>query len=57
MYHGRNAESMTEAGKRVMEDGDVFVSPITVWEITRKAALGKLVRPMPRDYTAGCRLG
>ena len=33
-----------------MADGDVFVSPITVWEITRKVALGKLARPMPPRY-------
>jgi PIN domain nuclease of toxin-antitoxin system len=50
MYHGRAAESMTKAGRRAIEDGDVFVSPITVWEITRKSALGKLARPMPRHH-------
>ena len=33
-----------------MEDGDVLVSPITVWEISRKFVLGKLVRPMPVHY-------
>jgi PIN domain nuclease of toxin-antitoxin system len=53
MYHGLAAETMTQAGKHIMEDGDVFVSPITVWEITRKAAQGKLARPVPRDYTGG----
>jgi PIN domain nuclease of toxin-antitoxin system len=51
MYHGRGAASMSEAGRLVMEEGDVFVSPITVWEITRKAAMGKLARPMPADYS------
>jgi PIN domain nuclease of toxin-antitoxin system len=53
IYHGLAAASMTDEGRHVMEDGDVFVSPITVWEITRKAALGKLARPMPGDYSGG----
>lgn len=53
MFHGRAAASMTEAGRNVMEDGDVFVSPITVWEITRKSALGGLARPVPADYMGG----
>jgi len=51
VYHGQAAASMSEAARRVMADGDVFVSPITVWEITRKAALGKLARPIPADYS------
>jgi PIN domain nuclease of toxin-antitoxin system len=33
---------MSPAVQQVMRDGDVTVSAITVWEITRKAALGKL---------------
>jgi PIN domain nuclease of toxin-antitoxin system len=49
-YHGLGGLRMTDAGRGVMEDGDVFVSPITVWEIARKAALGKLMAPMPKDY-------
>lgn len=36
------AGPMGEAGQRAMADGDVTVSAITVWEITRKASLGKL---------------
>jgi len=44
---------MTGAGRRVMEEADVFVSPITVWEITRKAGLRKLATPVPKDYTGG----
>ena len=35
--------SMTQAGSVAMT-GDVDVSPITVWELTRKASLGKLRR-------------
>jgi PIN domain nuclease of toxin-antitoxin system len=30
--------------------GNVFVSPITVWEITRKIALGKLECPAPPGF-------
>lgn len=37
--------SMTAAGNAAMS-GEVAVSPITVWELTRKASLGKL-RPLP----------
>jgi len=51
MFHGRSAEGMTDTGRSVMEEGDVFVSPITVWEITRKVSLGKLIRPVPADYS------
>jgi PIN domain nuclease of toxin-antitoxin system len=49
-YHGRGGVGMTRAGRDVMEEGDVFVSPITVWEITRKAGLGKLAAPVPKSY-------
>jgi PIN domain nuclease of toxin-antitoxin system len=30
--------------------GDIAVSPITVWEISRKIALGKLERPAPPGF-------
>ena len=36
---------MSEAGLAAMQ-GEVTVSPITVWELTRKVALGKLP-PLP----------
>jgi PIN domain nuclease of toxin-antitoxin system len=36
-----------------MNLGDVFVSPITVWEISRKVALGKLARPTPPGFSGG----
>ena len=41
---------MSGAGKAAMVDADVFVSPITVWEILRKVALGKLARPTPPGF-------
>jgi PIN domain nuclease of toxin-antitoxin system len=50
VFHGFGAAGMSTAGKRAMEDGDVFVSAITVWEITRKIALGKLARPTPPGF-------
>jgi PIN domain nuclease of toxin-antitoxin system len=53
VYHGRGGVGMTDAGKRIMEEGDVFVSSITVWEITRKAILGELAAPMPKGYAGG----
>ncbi len=40
---------MSPVVQEVMRDGDVAVSSITVWEITRKAALGKL----PSDWGEG----
>jgi PIN domain nuclease of toxin-antitoxin system len=43
------AGPMSQAVQQVMGDGDVAVSAITVWEITRKAALGKL----PSDWGEG----
>jgi PIN domain nuclease of toxin-antitoxin system len=49
--------AMTPAGNAAMA-GEVSVSPITVWELTRKASLGKLpplpaVRGSFADYLAG----
>lgn len=41
---------MSSAGKAAMIGGDVFVCPITVWEISRKIALGKLERPAPPGF-------
>jgi PIN domain nuclease of toxin-antitoxin system len=52
-FHGRDGETMTAAGREAMEDGDVFVSPITVWEIARKVSVGKLARPTPPNYRLG----
>lgn len=50
-YHGAGGATMTEKGREAMRTGDVLVSPITVWEITRKVALGKLPRPVPPGFT------
>ena len=50
VFHGYGGRGMSAAGKAAMEDGDVFVSGITVWEITRKVALGKLDRPVPPGF-------
>lgn len=53
VFHGYGGETMTEAGKLAMIYGDLLVSPITVWEITRKVALGKLERPAPPGFNGG----
>jgi PIN domain nuclease of toxin-antitoxin system len=50
VFHGYGGQSMSDGGKRAMGHGDVFVSPITVWEIARKVALGKLPRPTPPGF-------
>jgi PIN domain nuclease of toxin-antitoxin system len=50
VFHGYGGETMSEAGKAAMMADDVFVSPITVWEIARKVALGKLERPAPPGF-------
>lgn len=44
-FFANSGAIMTEAGIAAMQ-GEVAVSPITVWELTRKAALGKLP-PLP----------
>lgn len=44
---------ISRAAQQAMHDGDVAVSAITVWEITRKAALGKL----PSDWGDGGLVG
>lgn len=50
VFHGYGGQTMSSAGKAAMGAGDVFVCPITVWEITRKIALGKLERPAPPGF-------
>jgi PIN domain nuclease of toxin-antitoxin system len=42
-YFGGGSVSLGPEGRAAME-GEVHVSPITVWELTNKAALGKLPR-------------
>jgi len=50
VFHGYGGQTMTEAGNLAMTHGDLLVSPITVWEITRKAVTGKLERPAPPGF-------
>jgi len=49
-FHGFGGQTMSAAGKVAMSHGDVLVSPVTVWEISRKVAIGKLARPSPSGY-------
>ena len=49
-FHGYGGQTMSGAGKAAMSEGDVFVSPVSVWEISRKVALGKLARPSPSGH-------
>ncbi len=44
-FFAADGATMTQTGLAAMQ-GDVAVSPITVWELTRKASLGKLP-PLP----------
>ncbi|WP_428542116.1 type II toxin-antitoxin system VapC family toxin [Rhodopila sp.] len=46
-YFGGGGRTMGRAGMDAMR-ADVVVSPITVWELTRKAATGKLP-PLPSE--------
>lgn len=46
-YFGAGDVAMGTAGRNAMQ-GDVMVSSITVWELTRKAAAGKLP-PLPAE--------
>jgi PIN domain nuclease of toxin-antitoxin system len=50
VFHGYGGQTMSPAGKAAMATGDIFVCPITVWEISRKIALGKLQRPAPPGF-------
>lgn len=50
VFHGFGGQTMSQAGRAAMGSGDVFVCPITVWEIARKVALGKLERPTPPSF-------
>jgi PIN domain nuclease of toxin-antitoxin system len=53
VFHGYGGQTMTNVGKAAMSTGDVFVCPITVWEISRKIAMGKLERPAPSGFSGG----
>ena len=50
VFHGFGGQTMSGAGIVAMSHGDVFVSPITVWEITRKVAIGMPERPSPPGF-------
>lgn len=56
-FAGGEAAGMSAAGQEAMRRGQVFVSPITVWEITRKAAIGKLPAPPRTGGTFATYLG
>lgn len=45
-FHGFGGATMSPSGLTAMRTGEIMVSPITVWEITRKVALGKLPKPV-----------
>ena len=49
-YEGEGGVTMTDAGRSVMRSAPVFVSSVTIWEITRKVSLGKLARPVPKGF-------
>jgi PIN domain nuclease of toxin-antitoxin system len=50
VFHGFGGQTMSDAGQAAMRVGDIVVCPITVWEISRKIALGRLERPAPPGF-------
>jgi PIN domain nuclease of toxin-antitoxin system len=50
VFHGYGGQTISNAGQTAMSTGDIFVSPITIWEVSRKVALGKLERPTPAGF-------
>ena len=51
-FHGQGGHGMSAAGRTAMAGSEVSVSAITVWELTRKARLGKLP-VLPEAATSG----
>ncbi|HJS88159.1 MAG TPA: type II toxin-antitoxin system VapC family toxin [Acetobacteraceae bacterium] len=52
-FFGAGDSPMTRTGVSIMQ-GEVWVSPVTVWELTRKASIGKLPKlPAPTGSFAG----
>ncbi len=52
-FFGTGDSPMTQAGILLMQ-GEVWVSPVTVWELTRKASIGKIpTLPAPTGSFAG----
>jgi len=52
-FHGRASQSLGAQGIAAMQDGDVHVSPISVWELDRKAQRGQLPPLHPREQRGG----
>ncbi len=52
-FHGAGRPIMSQAGIGAMRGGDVAVSAVTIWEITRKVSLGKL-SPLHGQDQRGC---
>lgn len=49
-FHAPGKSRMGPAAFDAMMTGEVHVAAITVWEIERKVALGKLEMPVPAKY-------
>lgn len=49
-FHAPGEVRMGAAAARAMASGEVHVAAITVWEIERKVALGKLAMPVPEGH-------
>jgi len=52
-FHGAARLELSPTGLAALRSGDVAVSSITVWEITRKVAIGKLA-PLNGQDQRGC---
>jgi hypothetical protein len=56
VFHAEGGAGMSAAGLAAMRGGDVAVSALTLWEITRKVAQGKLP-PVPIGADGSSALG
>jgi PIN domain nuclease of toxin-antitoxin system len=52
-FHAGTPPALSPAGHEAMAAGEVMVAPITIWEILRKVALGKLPMPVPAGFSRG----
>ncbi|MEI6158481.1 MAG: type II toxin-antitoxin system VapC family toxin [Roseococcus sp.] len=49
-FHGPGPRGMARGAAEIMSSGEIEVAAVTVWEIQRKVAMGRLMRPVPPGF-------
>ena len=49
-FHGPGPRGMTHGAAEIMARGEIEIAAVSVWEIQRKVAMGRLMRPVPPGF-------